>query len=183
MNEKTMLWVRRGIHLAIVLTAVYLVFGVISGNTGMARATIGDRVVRISGPYTHENLAVYLVHSPVQGQSAVPSCCESCCSAVPVAACSSCCADPAAKISAVRAQKALGHVIDLHSDTVGVVVAVNGRIAGLKVFANRSALEKQYPQLLETAAAQALQRKNARSVVLSPREVAQRLPGSTVAAE
>jgi hypothetical protein len=68
MKDNRVRWARYGLHAAILALVAYLVLGAAASQRGAAtaRAAVGDTVVRISGPYAHDNLAVYLIHSRAQ---------------------------------------------------------------------------------------------------------------------
>ncbi len=61
-------WARYGLCVAILGLSAYLVYSATASPRGVAttRAAVGDSIVRMTGPYVHENLAVYLIHSGSQ---------------------------------------------------------------------------------------------------------------------
>lgn len=61
-------WARYGLCAAILGLSAYLAYSATASPRGPAttRVAVGDTIVRMSGPYTHENLAVYLIHSAAQ---------------------------------------------------------------------------------------------------------------------
>lgn len=66
MNRAGFSWSRCTMHVLAVLVAVAVVYGAASASRHDSVAVpINDTVMRLSGPYTEDNLAIYLIHTPV----------------------------------------------------------------------------------------------------------------------
>jgi hypothetical protein len=68
MKANRMLWARYGFCAAVLAVTGYLVFSATATQraNATARVAVGDTIMRVAGPYAHDNLAVYLVLSGAQ---------------------------------------------------------------------------------------------------------------------
>jgi len=64
MNVSRQRFLRASIHVAVLMAIAYLLFGFIRPT--VATVSIDDQTYKITGPHTHENLSVYLIHAREQ---------------------------------------------------------------------------------------------------------------------
>lgn len=68
MNANRILWARYGFCAAVLALTGYLVLSATANQraNATARVAVGDTIMRVAGPYAHDNLAVYLILSGAQ---------------------------------------------------------------------------------------------------------------------
>jgi hypothetical protein len=68
MKQNRVQWLRYTLNAAVILLIGYLIFGVSAARRSSATASVavGDQVMRLRGPYTHDNMSVYLLCAPAQ---------------------------------------------------------------------------------------------------------------------